>query len=153
MFDVEHATDADKRALLALNAELRGAKAEHSYEEFVRKNLHKSDLFVGRVAGTIKSAIILDRARPHTVWIRHNIVAKDAGGFGLGKKMLARAIAEARASGAEKVQLICNNVPEREAARALYKDAGFVSVNPVYETFKKEDGAAVVVELFELSLK
>ncbi len=151
-FDAVHASEADKRSLLELNKELRGDKADTDFDVFVKKNLYKSDLFVGRIGGVIKSAIILEKARPQTVWIRHNIVARDAGGLGLGKKMLARAIEEARASGAEKVRLVCNNVPSRNAARALYREAGFVSVNPVYETYKSKEGETVSVELYELTL-
>ncbi len=152
-YDALNASDADKEALLLLNKQLRGEKADTVFDDFVRKNLYKSDLFVGRVGGAIMSAIILEKTNPQVAWIRHNIVSRDAGGLGLGRRMLTRAIDEARVSGVKTVKLVCNNIPERDAARALYREAGFVLTNPVYETYKTKEGSAVSVGLYELSLE
>lgn len=149
-FDSSRANADEKQALLLLNAQLRGPRAETDYEAFVRNNLKNATLFVGRVGKDIKAAIILDTAK-NQFWIRHNIVASDASGLGLGKTMLERAIQEARNRGAERVLLTCNNIPERERARKAYEAAGFKVVNPVHETFKDGEGNIVAVQLLELN--
>ncbi|MFM2414690.1 MAG: Acetyltransferase domain [Candidatus Parcubacteria bacterium] len=156
--DVQTLSQDDQDAILQLNKKLRGAAADTSFENFVKHNLHMGQedalLYVARdTAQVIKAVIILDVEDVSSYWIRHNVVSDDAAGHGLGTKMLQTVINQARARGAKKVSLVCNDIPSRDAARIVYTKAGFHLVDPRYTTIQAPDGGVIAVQRWDLGLE
>ena len=119
----------NKSRVLAMNALLRGASAAPSYENLVNEMSDASHKVIGVFQGEqIVGMIALHDVGGGSVWIRHNVVHPDAGRQGIGKRMFLDALHRAQKDGAETIHLHCKNIPERDAARKIYLEAGFQSI-------------------------
>ena len=64
--------------------------------------------------------------------IKRLYVSPLARGAGLGKALIDTVIAKAASLGYERIRL--DTLPSMASARALYKNAGFMEIEPYYET-------------------
>jgi GNAT superfamily N-acetyltransferase len=122
-------SDVNKARVLEMNALLRGESAATSYDGLVAEMEDASHHVIGVFQGeTIVGMIVLHDVGGRHIWIRHNVVHPDAGRQGIGKRMFLDALTRAHRLGAETVHLHCKNIPERDAARKIYLDAGFTNI-------------------------
>jgi GNAT superfamily N-acetyltransferase len=119
----------NKARILEMNALLRGESAAASYEDLLAEMNDASHRIIGVYQGeTIVGMIALHDVGEGHIWIRHNVVHPDAGRQGIGKRMFLEALSRAQRLGAQTIHLHCKNIPERDAARKIYLDAGFTNI-------------------------
>ena len=82
----------------------------------------------GRIVGMLTLALV-DIPTGRKAWIEDVVVDEACRGYGVGAKLVERAIAIAEEAGAKVVCLTSN--PSREAAHALYRKSGFESYDTV----------------------
>ncbi len=122
-------SDRNKSRVLEMNALLRGPGAAASYDHLVSEMGNNTHRVVGVFQGEqIVGMIALHDVGGGDIWIQHNVVHPDAGRQGIGKRMFLEALLRAQNSGAKVIHLHCKNIPERDAARKIYLDAGFCNI-------------------------
>ena len=87
-------------------------------------------LWVAERNGALVGSVALKEVGPGHLELKTMRTSAAVRGRGLGRLLLAHALAEARASGAERVSLETGIVPAFDAARALYTSAGFTFCEP-----------------------
>lgn len=132
----EHGFDARFEAYVA------GALAE-----FVARGSDRERLFLADRAGEIVGCSAIVAAGPGVAQFRWFLVAPEARGAGLGRRLLDEALDFARASGYDTVTLWTVNA--LEAATRLHRAAGFVKVE---EKPGSDWGVPVLEERYELAL-
>lgn len=121
--------DVNKLRVLAMNALLRGGSAASSYEDLECEMSDAAHKIIAVFQGEqIVGMIALHDVGSGSVWIRHNVVHPDAGRQGIGKRMFLEALHRAQKNGADTIHLHCKNIPERDAARKIYLEAGFQNI-------------------------
>ena len=87
-------------------------------------------LWVAELDGELVGSVALKEYEPGHLELKTMRTSASVRGRGLGHLLLARALDEARASGATRVSLETGVVPLFDAARALYLGAGFTECEP-----------------------
>jgi GNAT superfamily N-acetyltransferase len=80
-------------------------------------------LWVAVVDGAVVGSVALRPRAPGTLELKRMYLRREQRGRGLGRRLLETALAQARASGAERIRL--DTTERMEAARALYERYGF----------------------------
>jgi GNAT superfamily N-acetyltransferase len=115
--------------------------------EFVRAASDRERLWIAERGGQIVGCVVIVAAAPQTAQLRWFLVDPSARGAGLGKRLLAEAIAFCKAVGYHRI--ILWTVSALAAAGHLYRSAGFRKVE---EKPGRMWGVDVVEEKYELAL-
>jgi GNAT superfamily N-acetyltransferase len=95
-------------------------------EKFARSASKRERIWIAERGAAMVGCIAIVDAGADTAQLRWFLVAPDARGNGLGRRLLAEAIAFSRASGSRRI--ILWTVDVLEAAARLYRSAGFERV-------------------------
>ena len=114
---------------------------------FVRSPTPRERLWIAEQDGCIVGCIAIVSCSPEVAQLRFFLVDPSARGHGLGKQLLAEAVAFARAQGYRSI--ILWTVSALVAAARLYERAGFQKVE---KAPGKRWGAQVIEERYEMNL-
>ena len=116
--------------------------------EFVMRSSPRERIWLEDIDGRIEGSIAIVAESDTTAQLRWFLVAPEARGTGLGRRLLEEAIGFSRATGYERI--ILWTVSALERARRLYETAGFRRVD-AHDTHQW--GVAVTEEKYELTLR
>jgi GNAT superfamily N-acetyltransferase len=147
---IRPAVEADLAALLALFAELHAedpvlpsAHAAQIWREIAAQPGRRVLLasLADAVVGTVDCAVLpnLTRGGRSFMLVENVVVTATARRQGVGRRLLAAAVAVARAEGCYKVQLLSRS--DRAEAHAFYEQCGFKSLANGYRRYIDDPGA------------
>lgn len=87
-------------------------------------------LWVAELDGALVGSVALKEISPGHLELKTMRASAAVRGRGVGRLLLDHALAEARAAGATRISLETGVVPVFDAARALYRRAGFTETEP-----------------------
>lgn len=141
--EVRQARVDDDAALVAIDvatwtASVSPAPQPPPGTEFFGERTRPEDVLVAELDGVVAGYAAVGNSLPvpsheHVVELRGLAVSPDAGGRGVGRRLVDAAVAEARARGARKMTL--RVLGANTVARRLYERCGFETEGLLHEEF------------------